>query len=426
MIGEAQPRVFSLGQPFAQVQRKRLWTAVLIWSALHLLGFFGAMLFMPDYTRDEARSWSDLVTYLDAADAIRNQTPVYELDGWEDVMAYHYHPAFALALSPFAGLPFRIVSVLWLGVLVAAYLGAIRVWYRVLEHLSPDSRPTYIIWLPMTLLFSEWYANLLYGNIAGVLFFLSGLLSLYIVQQKPRQAGLVALLIVLLKPQWLFPLLLPMVFRRWRFFLTLAAYVVVGYVLVSLIFVGLMGAEYGLDTLRDYFKFLTVLNDVYPWTGKTLAFEDMNHSWRQIFLSYFGFQDWISYASEGMKVLMAGLVGWLAFKAWRQKIGLGSELAFCFLGLGYLLAMALLAQLWELLAGIVFFLYLQSVNDRGVRRFSLLFLVYALYELIAIVSFATGVEWLFLPTSIPLTMLALLILYGSLAVVTYQKLTTKQ
>lgn len=434
MITEARSRPAFWGLPIL-ADKRRLWAAALIWCGLHLIGFLGAMLFLPEYTRDESRSWSDLVTYLDAADAIRHQTPLYELDGWEDVMAYHYHPAFATVLSPLAELPFRLVSILWLSLLVAAYLGAIWVWYRVLLPSPPDPlsqeqergkqigmRAAYLLWLPLVLLFSEWYANLMYGNIAGVLFFLSGLLSLYLVQEKPRHAGGIALLILLLKPQWLFPLLLLIIFRKWRFLLTLTAYVGVGYITVSGLFIGLMGTEYGIDTLRDYFKFLTVLNDVYPWTGKTLAFEDMNHSWRQIFLSYFGFQDWIPYASEGIKLLMAAGVGWLVLQAWRRRVEMRSELAFCFLGLSYLVAMAALAQLWELLAGIVFFLYLQSVESKTVRWLSRLFLVYVLYEVAAIVSFATGIEALFLPQSIPLTMLALLVLYFSLLVVTAQKI----
>jgi hypothetical protein len=91
-----------------------------------------------------------------------------------------------------------------------------------------------------------------------------------------------------------------------------------------------------------------------------------------------------------------------------------------FAGLSYLAAMALLAQLWEIIGGIVFFLFIQSAADLQLRRLSRLFLIYVLYEGVAIVSMITGWEWLFLPQSIPLTMLALLVLYALLLVAAYR------
>lgn len=399
-------------------RRRVIWAAALVWCALHLVGFLGAILFLSDFNRGDARSWSDLVTYLDAADAIRHHAPLYEVDSWEDEMTFHYHPVFALAFTGLAWLPFRAAGMAWFALQAGAYLAALYSWYRVAQTLSPGpAAAAYLRWLPVALVFSEWYANLAYGNTASLLLFLSGCLTLAILYERPVGGSFAALSIALMKPQWLFPLLLPVVFRRWKLLLQLIVGLAALYILVNGLYMLVIGVDYGRDTLHDYANFLTRVDDNYPWAAETGDFEDMNHSWQQIFLSYFGWQRWTLTATRLAQASLLAVIAGLTLQAWRKRITVQDHprAVFWFAGLGYLGAMAMLAQLWELAGGIVFFLLIQTSENRRIRRVSWLFLIYVFYELQMIASMLTGWDALFLPQSLPLTMLALLLLYGLLA-----------
>lgn len=412
-------RLQGFSQEWALLTNKRIWGMAIIVAALHLIPFLGAVLFAPEFNPNELRSWSDIVAYVDAGEALNQRQPLYELTSWEDPMTYYYHPAFALGMAALSWIPFRLLTFFWVLLQVGAYLAALRAWYRVLEKLNlPDAMTTYKKWLPLAFVFTEWYVNLFYGNITSSLLLLSGLMVLALLDEKPAKVGLLALLLMLVKPQWLFPLLLPIVFRQWRLLFKILAVLAVAYLVVNGVFVMLVGWEYGSQALEDYATFLQGVNKNFEWQPQTYAFEDMNHSWRQIFISYFGSHNWTPIASEGVKLVMLMLVGWLILRAWRKKqtVAQNPSLVLWFVGLGYLLSMAMLAQLWEVMGSIIVFFFIQSVG----RRISLLYLIYALYEIPIILSFITGWEGLFLPTSIPLAMVTLVFLFGILIQFTYQ------
>lgn len=411
-----------------QPRRRRLvWRLAVGWCGLHLIGLLAAILFMPDFTRAEVREWSDIGAYFDAGDAWRTGQPLYELDTWEDPMTYYYHPAFAAAFSLPARLPFRLVAALWLILQAAAYFAALWTWHRVTLRLGlPRIAAAYRLWLPLAFVLTDWFANLGYGNLTSALLLLSGALTLALLDERPGAAALLALPVALVKPQWLFPLILPVVFRRWRLLLHVGVRLALVYTAVCGLIILAGGADYGLQALRDYGSFLTSVNDHYQWGGHTYDFENMNHSWRQILHSYAGSPGWVPAAAEGIKLGMIGLAAFPLIRVWRRKVTLNQqpELALWFSGLAYLLAMALLAQLWEIMGSIVFFLFLQASSSRNIRRVSWLYGLYALYEIPVILSLITGWDILFLPQSVPLTMLALLLLYGLLLAETNRQLVS--
>lgn len=403
--------------------RRRLWALAVVWCVLHVVGFGVAMLVLPDFERDEVEEWSDIDVYLDAAEAVREGESPYVLDEWDDSMVYFYHPAFALICVPLTVLPFRLLSLLWVAAQVAAYLGALAVWDRVLVRLEwAEGVRAYRRWLPLALLFSEWYTNLFYGNVVSTLLLLSGLMTLGMVADRPRLTGVAGALVLVAKPQWLFPLMLPVIFRRWRFLWRALIVLAVVYGLLNVAFVVITGPSYGLDTLREYPEFLTTLSDNYPWAMNTHRFENMNHSWQQIYHSYFGDQGWLGPLTAVTKLVMLALPGLLILRAWRQRVTMDSRpaLVLWFAGLSYLSAMAMLAQLWEVMGSIVFFLVIQAAADRRVRHWSWLYLVYATFELQALISGITGWEWAFLPQTLPFTMMTLLLLYVILLYLVYQ------
>lgn len=406
--------------------RRWIFGAAVVWCLLHLSGIIGGMLFANDYQRDAVRYWSDLVTYLDAADALISQQPLYDLVAWDDVMTYHYHPTYAASMTVVAWLPFRMVSVLWVLLQTAAYFAGLWVWYRILQQLDLKAmQQAFVAWLPLALIFTEFFANIGYGNVGSLLFFLSAVMILGIVQGQVSVAAVAGVGIALMKPQWLFPLVVLIVLREWRFLWRLLLAMAGLYVAATALFVALWGVDYGVATVVDYVMFLLRGAQDYPWRELTYNFEDYNHSWNQIFLSYFGTQWWTPLANIGVRLLMIGSFLWLMVSSWRVRVSMSQHPAMLiwFAGLSFLLLIAMLPQLWELLGSIIFFVLLQAIPDRTLKRVSWLYLFYALYEFPALVSFGTGWDWLFLPQSLPLTMLALLVLYVILWVYVRQQLS---
>ncbi len=399
-------------------RQRRLWLIASLWTAIHLVGLGVAILFATEFNPDELRGWSDVVAYRDAGEAFRQRAALYELTAWEDPMTYYYHPAFALAASWVSRVPFRLTAFIWFLLQTAAYLAALAVWIRVLriwglENLADGAAR----WLPLALVFTEWIVNLVYGNLTSTLLLLSGLLTLLILRARPGWAALAALPILITKPQWLFPLVLPVILRRWRLLMVLLVVLAAAYLALNGAYVLAAGPDYGRETLHDYGRFLTTLESNYTWGGHTHAFENFNHSWRQILISYWGDQSWVPATSTLLKLALIAPVLALIVAAWRLPGGPEQHpaLALWIVGLSYLAAMAMLAQLWEILGSIVFFLAIQGTSSIWLRRLSWLYLVYALYEIPALFGFITGWSWLILPQSVPLTMLALLLLYAVLS-----------
>ncbi len=410
-------------------RQKALWIVAVLWCLLHVSGILGTLLFDPDYNRQNIANGSDLVAYLDAADAVRARAPLYQLTPWSGVMANYYHPLFALAFSVIADMPFRLLSVLGVLGQIACYLGGLIVWYRVLRFLTLDrAAHMYIAWLPVALMSTPFFANLAYWNLASTLLLLSGLLVLAILKERLLTAVLLALPVALTKPQWLFPLLLLLVFRRWKFLAQLIVGLCIAYLAVNVSYLVLVGPTYGLQSLQDYATFLARLDQNYPWEGQSPVFLHMNHSWRQIFLHYFGPEPWVPVASAAAKVLMTAALGWQVLRAWQRRVTVQDypQLVMLFTWSGYLVAMAMLGQLWELIGGVIIFIFIQSADQRTVRVFSRLFLVYLFSEVLIILGLATKWDWLVLSQSIPQTMLALLVLFVAALILIHRQLNVRE
>jgi Glycosyltransferase family 87 len=402
--------------------RKAILLIAVLWCALHVGMIVAGALFAPEYTPEGMRGQADLVVYTDAADALRARQPLYSLSPWNTVQVYYYHPIFALVFSWFSSVPFRVLGVIGIVVQVLAYLASWLVWRRILRAFHWNAAADRLLdWLPVAITFSPWFANLLYWNITSTLLLLSGLLVLALVKERPVLAAVVALPILLVKPHWLFPLILPVVLRQWKLLLQVIAILLVAYVAISGIYVLFVGTDYGTQTLRDYATFLTRVEQNYPWEGQGPTFGHMNHSLQQTLLHYFGDQAWALQLGTAVKVLLIGLVGWQLVRAWRRRVGPG-QTAIWFVWLAYLVAMALLGQLWELAAGIVIFVLLQFTEDQSIRRISLLFLPYAYFEIPALVGFATGFDGFVVARYVPHTLLALLLLFGLVIWVVHRQL----
>jgi hypothetical protein len=407
-------------------QRKVLLVVTMVLAVVQVSALVGWALLDPNFTLKE--TFIDLAPYVIAAQAVQARAPLYMLTPWpaNHVEFYLYHPLFALAFTLISGLPLRWLAVLGILVQVGCYAASWWVWHDVFDELGLDrAGHALVVWLPLVIANSDWYANLYYWNITATLFLLSALLCRALVRERAWAAVLFALPIAFTKPFWLFPLIVPLVLRRWRFLAWVLAGLAGGYIILSLLYVLSVGPAYGLQSLRDYFTFLTSAGRLYPWEGQGLLFILPNHSWPQILYHYFGFQPWVPAAALAIRGVMIASVLAALVQAWRRRVALAThpQVVLLFVCLGYLTAMALLDELWEVFAGILVFVVLQSAQYRSVRRIALLFVVYALYEALALLGFAAGLRIVVTHQLIPIVMLALLVLAAGAQVWLWRELT---
>src|SRR5262249_39060972 len=137
----------------------------------------------------------------------------------------------------------------WAPLMAVVYLLGVFVWYRAVRQLDPDLEKRFIYFLPLAVIASEWLATLGYGNVALVLVVFSGLLTLALANKSPFWAGVLTALIILMKPQWAFPLLLPVVMKDWKLLARTLAIAVAVYAAISLVFIVAVGPDYGIKTL---------------------------------------------------------------------------------------------------------------------------------------------------------------------------------
>lgn len=319
---------------------------------------------------------NDLVVYLKAGQAILDGANPYTNTPWPDPAVYHYSPAAAwfiaqimrLATTLAGALPFRVLAYLHLGLIVGALPLAWLVWRAVLREFIPDSTRVMAAWLPLWLVYSQWFADQNFLNIYTFLMTLSGALMLAVAHKRTWIAIALSVLILQTKPHYAFPIVLPLLFGRWRYFAKLLAAIVAAYALVTGITILVVGPATGVTLYGEYLRFLTSITQNYPWGSFYLGY---NHSWYSILHWLFGIQAWTPAAVASLKIATFAPLGWLIWKWLRGRFAdratgaLGLTLAL------HLWSMTLLDQLWELSLAIVVAGYLTSAGSPRVQRFAL-------------------------------------------------------
>lgn len=391
-----------------------VWIVAVVLAAVHMLGIAGWMALSPDYTPEEANRYSDIMVYTNAARAVRAGVTPYALHSWgESVQVYHYHPLFALAFSLVVDLPFRLLSVLGVLAHTVCYAAGWYFWRRVAQALGlASAAAAFVAWAPAAMIYPNWEVTLFYWNINSALVPLTALLTLALIRERSGLAVLFALPLLLTKPHFLFPFLLPLVLRHWRFLFRTLALLLVAYLAANTLYVLLVDPAFGVQTLRDYATFLSGITRFYPWEGQGPYFDFTNHSWRQIYYHYFGFQPWVPAAVLLTEAIFIVPVLAAIVLALRRKLSVprDAQPVILFVLLGYLIAMTTLEQLWELGLGIVVFAFLRAARDRTVRRLSAVFWGYIFYEPVVLAGYMFS-ERLIPHEVLPVNMLAMVVLY---------------
>jgi hypothetical protein len=227
-------------------------------------------------------------------------------------------------------------------------------------------------------------------------------------RQKLAYTAILAGIILVIKPQWCFPLLYALALKQDRWFIKAILTSGAAYAGLSALFVMLAGGERGLGVLGDYYQFVFTLQARYPWQGVEAMFDTIQNSIYQTFLRY-GFAT--SIAAPGTLLIQVSLVAGLGVLMVRVRQNPTPQRALLVTFAGYIVAMCLLPQLEEvLLAGII------AASLWMAYRPARLYPVYALLEFLAVVAATTGIQALFLYMTFPVSLVILIILFVGIAI----------
>ena len=129
---------------------------------------------------------NDLVVYLRGGAAVAAGESPYPKGFWSGPDVFHYSPAAALFFRQWIidPLPFRFYAYLHLLLIYVVYLLAWLSWRAAFKQLPlPAGVRAMRIWLPLWLVYGQWFADQNFLNIYTLLLLLTGLLVLAVLRQ---------------------------------------------------------------------------------------------------------------------------------------------------------------------------------------------------------------------------------------------------
>jgi len=366
----------------------------------------------------------DLQVYLEAAGNFLRSADLYPESLAVLESHFPYPPVFALAFIPFTWLPFQAVVVIHtLLHIFFTYLLFIH-WGRIFQRWMLDQAGRMLaLSLPLWIVFSAFWDDLLYLNIYTLMALLGTLLIESLLEQDLPRAVTWLTLILSTKPHWAFAVLLPLFFGQRRFFAKVILSSLVGYAALALLAILGGGADYAWGQYRDYFDLLARLGREFPWREAGAGFLGYNHSIKQVFAYFIGNDAQAMSAATGMKFLLLLPAAFIVIRAIlrpsRQADGEVPallELAF----LLYLAAFIWLDILWEATLAIAIFTWALATGKKRWEGWlvAAAFIPYAILDIWRLVAYLAGaplVQDAYLAWDysmyIPTTLIVLLSLY---------------
>jgi hypothetical protein len=344
---------------------------------------------------------TDLTDYLAGALNFHNRLPLYApgpVKVWE---FYRYSPFFALAFTPFLWVSpvtaMAIHTLLHLPIYALLYLR----WARLFDRLELQGPLEALAWsLPLWLVFDGFWSDLALLNIYILTALVATLLLEAVLFERSGWALVWLSILLQVKPQWAFPLVIPLLFGRWKFFFRLVGLAAAIYLAVGGVVMFSAGVGYTLQQYRDYVHLLFNMPAYLPWRTQAQGFLGYNHSLKAIAYFWLGQSPAVDQLVMAVKVLLLAPLALVALGCWRAPLRQPGravpqralELAFLF----YLGAFLWLDEVWELSLGIVLLVYwLGVMPSRGLRAAAwVFFLPYALLDLwriLSVIIFGTSV-----------------------------------
>ncbi|MCL4297583.1 MAG: hypothetical protein KJ077_17720 [Anaerolineae bacterium] len=373
---------------------------------------------------------NDLQIYLAAANRLQQQQDLYLQEALDRVAVFQYAPAFALALTPLLPIPFGLLALLATLLNIGAYILFYLWWGRIFTRLGLDRANQMLAWtLPVWLVFAAFWGDLSYLNIYVITSLICTWLIEAVLEERLGWSLVWVSLILQTKPYLAFPLAIPLILGRPRFFFKLLILTAGAYGIITGATIGLMGPAYGWEQYLAYLRFLADMTANFPWRSPESGFLGYNHSILQIIFYWLGVTPGALHLATAVKLLLLVPLAVVSTRhflrparcAGRSAQQLALSLAFAL----YAGALIWLDIVWEMTLGIVVFAYLlASLPQRSAKIWAwVVFLPYALLDFWQVASFVVLGPAIISPDLyiwtdpsiyIPLVMGVILIFYGLL------------
>jgi hypothetical protein len=386
---------------------RRLWIGSKIYRRVLLVAFVYLIIRLALQGYVLAQVWSagpvasettlisnDLQIYMAAANRLVNRQDLYLQEALDKIAVFQYAPSFALALTPFLPVPFGLLALLHTGLNISSYVLLFLWWSRIFRRLELDQAEEMQAWtLPVWIVFSAFWGDLAYLNIYVITALFCTLLIEAVLHERLGWALVWISLLLQMKPYLAFPLIVPLILGRPRFFLRLLAGTILAYGVIVGVTVWLMGPTYGWAQYIAYVHFLADMTQNFPWRTPESGYLGYNHSILQITFFLLGATPAALRLVIGVKVLLLvplAVVGLRCFlrpprRPGRDMPQLSLTLAFAL----YTGTFIWLDIVWELTLGIVVFAFLLATLNSWTSKIWVwaIFLPYALLDVWQVISF---------------------------------------
>ncbi len=374
---------------------------------------------------------TDLQIYIEASTRLESRRPLYPPDPQQHEV-YQYPPLFALLFLPFLWL-LRLSgdAFLWIQFLIrlVAYVALIFKWEHIFSRLQLDRAVRMWAWsLPLWIVFSSFWGDLAYFNIYLLIALGATLLLEAVLFEKVGLSVFFLTLLIQIKPQWAFAVVVPLLLGRHRFFIRLCVWGMIANLIAVALFLILTGPSYGLQQYVQYFPYATSLKNSLPWRGPDAGFIGYNHSITQIVVFLMGITEGSFRWASWIKILLLCPLGILCVRQAIYANGepalknpyLALDLAFsCYLGV-----FLWMDWVWELALACAIFAYLLSdgIQKPWVRLWiGTVFVLYAMVDFWQLLSYLLFGEKIITPDEylltdysiyVPIIMVVLLTFYS--------------
>lgn len=337
---------------------------------------------------------NDLQIYLAAAQHLQNYEDLYLQDALDRVAVYQYAPAYALLFTAFLGVPFGILSLIHTLLNIATYILLYVWWGRIFHRLGLDKANEMLSWtLPVWLVFAAFWGDLSYLNIYVITTLICTLLIEAVLYERLGWSVLWISILLQAKPYLIFPLAIPLILGRFRFFVKLLALAIVTYGAIVGVTILSMGPSYGWEQHVDYVRFLAEMTANFPWRTPDNGFLGYNHSILQIVFFLLGVTPKALRLATGIKILLLIPLAVVCLRHWlRPARAAGCDVPELSLPLMFALytgAFIWLDIVWELTLGAAVLAYLLAISNQKGEKILVwaIFLPYALLDFWQVLTF---------------------------------------
>lgn len=337
---------------------------------------------------------NDLQIYMAAANRLINGQDLYLQEALDKIAVFQYAPSFALALTPLLPVPFGPLAALHTLLIIGCY-GLLYLWWgRIFRRLGLDRAETMLAWtLPVWIVFAAFWGDLAYLNVYVITALCCTLLIEAVLDERLGWALLWVSLLLPSKPYLAFPLAIPLLLGRFRFFGKLLGGTIGIYGVITGLTILLMGPAYGWTQHLAYLRFLADMTANFPWRTPASGFLGYNHSILQITFFLLGVTPAAQALATGLKVLLLLPLALVSLRLLRHPTRRpGRETPLLSLDLAFALctgAFIWLDIVWELTLGAAIFAYLlATLTSRRAKIWAwAVFLLYALLDVWQVISF---------------------------------------